>query len=163
MSNHPRSVGLRGKIVVGAGFAVIAFIIGANALGLANYEFSRDGSDPNRPADRGLAERVCLVVSAMIPACLVVGPSALLRGRRNSLTEVEGGGRVLPLLCWNAGVALMIVLWVRWGPYTGQHYEFFEGWEFSLAWLLIWWGFAFVRLERKPGSARIVQRSPVFR
>lgn len=162
MSNHTYSVSLRGKIVVGAGLAVIALIMGANALGLANYEFSRDGSDPNRPADRGLAERICLVASAMIPACLVIGPAALLRGRRNSPMEVEAGGRVLPLLCWNAGLALLIVRWVRWGPYTGQHYDFFDGWEFSLAWLLIWWGFAFVRLGKTPGSVPLAQRSPVF-
>ena len=153
MSNRSHSIAVRGRVVIAAGFLAIALPIALNALSIASYESNRDGSDPSRPADRGLWERVCLVTEAMIPACLLVGPAALWRARRAGLFEgEEKGGRVVPLTCGACGLALFVWQWVRWRPYTGEHFGMFQGWQFAVAWLLVWWSFAFVHFGTQNGA-----------
>jgi hypothetical protein len=155
MSSRSRSIVIRGWIVIAAAFVALALPIALNALGFANYDSERDGSDPYRPADRGLGERICLVLETMIPACLLIGPAALLRARHAGPFEgEEKGGRVVPLTSGACGLALFVWQWVRCGPYTGEHFAMFQGWQFAVAWLLVWWCFAFVHFGApRTGSA----------
>lgn len=162
MNQSSRNMALRGWVVIGAAFGAAALPIALNALGLAHYDSNRDGSDPFRPANRGLAERICLVVEAMIPACLLLGPAALLRARRAARFEGTGNwGRVLPATCGACGLALFIGQWTRWGPCTGEHYVMAQAWQFAVAWLLLWSGFVFVRFSAGDEDGELAERKRI--
>ncbi len=141
------SIARRGWIAFAALFVAVLLPVTLTALGFANYDAERDQSDPYRPADRGLGDRICLVTESMIPACIVVGAAAQFRARNAAAFagQEERGGRLMPLTCGICGVALFVTQWVRWGPYTGDHFRPFQGWQFTVAWLLMWWCFVFVR------------------
>src|ERR1041384_5671917 len=98
MSSSSSSIAVRGWVVICAVFAALLVPIALTAMGLTDYD-EDSGGDPYRPADRGLADRICLVVETMIPACLIVGPAALFRARHAAIFEdEERGGRGVPLV-----------------------------------------------------------------
>ena len=146
MNARSRSIEVRGWVAVGFAFAAVLLPMLLNALGFANYESERDGSDPSRPADQGLGERICLVSDWMGFACLLVWAATQLRVRNALIFESERqSGRLVPLTMGVAGLFRLVTGWLHSGPYTGEHYSLLEGWRFGLGWFLIWWCLVFVR------------------
>lgn len=146
MSSRTNRIARRGWVALGFAFAALLLPMLLNALGFAHYESTRGGSDPSRPADLGLAERICLVSEWMVPGGVFAWAAALFRLRYPVLFDRESrGGRILPVVLGVAGLALLIERWIRWGPHTGLHFTAFQGWEFGVGWLLLWWCFVFVR------------------
>ena len=138
MSNSD-TIAVRGWLAIVATGAALAFSIALDA---------REGfGDPFRPPDRTLAARISLVASWMLPVGLLIGPAALLRAKNGALFEGrKSGGRILPLIFGALGLALFVTKWVRWGPYTGEDFTMFQGWEFGVALLLVWWSVVFARI-----------------
>jgi len=164
MSDRLHAIQIRGWIAIIFAFVALALPMVLNALGLANYEPERSESDPYRPADQSLGERICLVSEWMTPACVLAWAVAQFRVRNSSLFA-EQTGRIVPLAFGMAGMALLITNWVRWAarPYSGEHFGFFQGWQFGLGWFLLWYSFIFVSFsgKRKNDSA-LPQRKHTF-
>ena len=144
MNNRTRSIAGRGRLVFVFIFLALLFPILLNGLGVANYDSERSGDDPSRPADLGLAERICLVSEWMSLGCFLVWVAAQFRVRYNTLFEDrQQGVRVLPLIFGPVGLALLLTKWARWGSYTGGHFAISQGWQFGVGWFLLWWSLVF--------------------
>jgi hypothetical protein len=149
MSSNTRNIAVRGWIAIAATFAAVAV-----SMALDRMEGFRE---PYRPPDRTLAARISLVSSWMLPVGLILGPAALFRARNGAFFEGGGkGGRILPLSCGVCGLALFVTQWVRWGPYTGEDFAMSQGWQFGVAWFLVWWCLLFVRIGAEGGDSGFV-------
>jgi len=139
MSNDSRTIAKRGWMAIGAAFAALVLSMMLDAM--------EGFSEPYRPPDRTLLARISLVFSWMLPVGLILGPAALVRASHGALFEDdEKRGRVLPLSCGIGGLGLFVFQWLRWGPYTGEDFAMFQGWQFGVAWFLMWGCFVFVRI-----------------
>lgn len=134
----------RGWITLAFAFVGLAIPLALRSLGLTNYDPTVPPDYAPRVGDVSAVERLCVVFSWMIYACLLVGAAALaLPDKTDDFGTASS--RVLPLLSGTAGVALLVYCWARWSaqPYSGKPFGQFEGWPFSVAWLLFWATFAF--------------------
>ncbi len=144
MSLRKRSIVIRGWIATVAAFAIFAVaIIMRNLKGFSWLEL---------PPDRSLSDRICVVLFAIIPVALFLGPFAIASGDEKSPISVlvddrKQGGHLLPLCCGIGGLALFVITWMRWGPYTGEQFTWAQGWRFHLGWFLMWWCFIYVRVR----------------
>ena len=125
------------------------------ALALCDAMEVMEGVGWNDPMpDRGLRARIYLISGWMMAGSLIVGLAALFRAMNEVLFEDGGnGGRILPLSCGVCGLGLFVVQWMRWGPYTGEDFPMFQGWQFGVAWLLMWGCFVFVRISTDSGDS----------
>jgi len=144
MGNRSHTIEVRGRVAVVFCFVAVAFPMVLNSLGVADYDSERLADDPYRPADRSLAERICLISEWMAPACLLAWAAAQFRVRNSVLFE-EKGSRFLSLVFGAAGLALLTVNWLRWAarPRSGEHFGALQGWQFGVGWLLLWWSYVF--------------------
>src|SRR5947208_2973730 len=140
MGNRSHTIAIRGWVALVFCFAALALPMVLRSLGLADYDSELSADDPGRPADRSLAERICVISEWMAPACLLAWAAAQLRVRNSVLFE-EKGSRLMPLALGSTGLALLTVNWLRWAarPHSGEHFGALQGWEFGLGWLLLWW------------------------
>ena len=68
MGNRSHTIEVRGRVAVVFCFVAVAFPMVLNSLGVADYDSERSADDPYRPADRSLAERICVISEWMAPA-----------------------------------------------------------------------------------------------
>lgn len=115
-------------------------------LGIADYQSQRSGDDPYRPADRSLAERVCLAIEWMAPAGFLVWVCAQFRVNQPLVFSTGNTRRRLPLGgIAILGLAVLIGTALQWAsyPYSGENFDTFDGWQFAIGWLLLWWWYVF--------------------
>lgn len=146
MTDRMNVVRYRARVVLVACFASLTLPMMLNWFGIANYESQRSADDPYRPADRSVAERVCLVVEWMAPASFLVWVCAQFRIRK-SLVFLRGktGSRLLFAGIALLGVAFLVGTGLQWmsRPYSGEHFGAFDGWGFAAGWLLLCWWYVF--------------------
>jgi hypothetical protein len=113
-----------------------------NLVGLVNYDSELPVDDPNRPADRSAAERICLASEWMAPACFAAWAVGRFRLQYRRLFDSLGRRRAPLGLCL-LGVGILTNAWLRWQalPYSGQPFSPFHVWDLGLGWLLVWTGF----------------------
>ena len=146
MSSDSRTIAKRGWIAIAAAFAALVLSMMLDAM--------EGFSEPYRPPDRTLAARISLVSSWMLPVGLILGPAAVARASHGALFDGDGKrGRILPLSCGICSLGLFVFQWVRWGPYPGEDFAMFQGWQFRVAWFLVWGCFIFVRIGDGDGDS----------
>jgi hypothetical protein len=160
MSARSDSIAMRGWVALGFAFTAMLAPMLLDGAGIAVFDPNRSADDPGRPADVGLAERICLVIDWMAPACLLAFLAAQFRVRYAVLfAEGANHGLVFPLVIGCSGLGIIALVWLHWGAYTGQHYAFLQGWQFGLGWALFWWGIVFMHLAKlQPNES--LQRMP---
>ena len=161
MNSRTRKIEVRGWIAIGFAFFALFIPMALTYLGFTDYD--RDNGDPLSPSDHGTLERICLVSEWMLPACIMVWSASQIRVQNPVLFEDETQRcLIVPLTMGAAGVFLFAGRWLQWGPYTGEHFAFFEGWQFGLAWFLLWWCLVFVGMPNRASGAKypLTESSP---
>jgi hypothetical protein len=143
MSSRSEKVAFRGWVVSGAGVAALALPMALDAIGVVNWP----SVSPFDRIDNGLLARICLVSDCMMLACLLVFGAARFRVSADAMFvgEENQGGRIMPAALGVCGVVLFLYQWVYWGPYTGKPFAPLDGWQFVVAWTLLWSCFVFFR------------------
>jgi len=139
MSDRLHIITVRGRIALAFCFLAIVVVTMLDGMGVAHYRLEMENFD------RSIGDRVCLVLTWMLLACLFVWAAAEFRVRQSVLFQEAGGGRVLPLAVGIAGLLVLFRASARLIriPLSGEAFGPIDGWQFGAGWILVWWGWVF--------------------